>query len=101
MKRLICRIFGILPAEQKNELMALWVEFEERESAEAKYASALDRLQPNIHNFNNKGDTWQKYGIKSRQVLQRNEGIEDGSRRLWEHVQDIVQQSIKHGFNTE
>jgi len=92
------RIFGLLPDEQANELMALWTEYEERETKEAKFASALDRLQPLIHNHRNEGDTWQRYGIKEQQVLQRNEEIASGSTTLWEYAQTIIADSVERGY---
>ncbi|REE86452.1 putative hydrolase of HD superfamily [Paenibacillus taihuensis] len=95
------RIFGLLPEEQAAELKELWLEFERKESQEAKFASALDRLQPLIHNHHNHGDTWQKYGITSGQVLSRNREIADASDRLWEYAQELVQKSVDQGFLQE
>ncbi|AZN39313.1 HD domain-containing protein [Paenibacillus albus] len=95
------RIFGLLPEEQAAELMELWLEFEHKESQEAKFASALDRLQPLIHNHNNNGDTWQKYGISSSQVLNRNREIADASDKLWDYAQQLVRKSVDQGILKE
>ncbi len=40
------RIFSILPEDQKEELTALFDEFEENRTPEAKFAHAMDNLQP-------------------------------------------------------
>lgn len=92
------RIFGMLPAEQGKELMELWVEFENKESNEAKFAASLDRLQPLIHNYLNDGDTWQKYNITSEKVLARNKEISNGSAKLWHYAQQIINHSVERGI---
>ena len=92
------RIFGMLPQAQAEELMDLWQEYEERGTKEAKFASALDRLQPLIHNHHNQGDTWQKYGITQEQVLRRNEEISEGSSVLWEYAQSIIADAVERGY---
>jgi putative hydrolase of HD superfamily len=92
------RIFGLLPEDQGSELMELWNEFEGKETNEAKFATALDRLQPLIHNYMNQGDTWQKYGITSNQVLNKNKGITEGSEALWEYALNIINESVNKGI---
>lgn len=92
------RLFGMLPPEQEEEFMSLWLEFERKETDEAKFASSLDRLQPLIHNHLNQGDTWQKYRITSEQVINRNQEIGNGSRALWEVAQSIIDSSIEQGI---
>lgn len=92
------RIFGLLPKDQGSELLELWHEFEERETNEAKFAAALDRLQPLIHNYMNQGYTWKKYGITSKQVLDKNKGIADGSEELWDYALDMIEKSVNQGY---
>jgi len=92
------RLFGLLPIVQEQELMDLWIEFENKETDEAKFASSLDRLQPLIHNHNNEGDTWLKYNITSEQVFNRNKEIANGSNELWEYAQSIIKSSVEQGI---
>ena len=92
------RIFGLLPEEQAQEMMDLWSEYEDRATNEARFASALDRLQPLIHNHRNEGDTWQKYGITEQQVKRRNQEIAEGSAALWEYAQTIIEDSVERGY---
>ncbi|ANA82341.1 HD domain-containing protein [Paenibacillus glucanolyticus] len=92
------RLFGLLPEEQGNELMELWIEFENKETNEAKFASSLDRLQPLIHNYLNQGDTWRKYKITSEQVINRNSEISKGSESLWEYAKQIINKSVDQGI---
>ncbi len=95
------RIFGLLPSDQAQELIELWLEFEKKETKEAKFASSLDRLQPLIHNHLNEGHTWKKYGITSGQVMKRNAEIANGSEKLWDYAQGIIQKSVQQGYLNE
>ena len=61
------RIFSILPEDQKNELIALFDEFEDCETSESKYAHAMDNLQPLLLNHSNNGDDWKQHQITSKQ----------------------------------
>jgi putative hydrolase of HD superfamily len=92
------RIFGLLPDDQGAEMMALWREFEERGTPEAKFANALDRLQPMIHNYLTEGHAWQKHGITARQVLERNKVIAEGSEALWAFARRLVESAVEKGY---
>ena len=63
------RIFGLLPDDQRDEMHRLWEEFEARETSEARFAAALDRLMPILHNYHTQGRSWQEHGITQAQVL--------------------------------
>ncbi|MDD5900137.1 MAG: HD domain-containing protein, partial [Lachnospiraceae bacterium] len=65
------RIFSILPEEQKNELIALFDEFEECETAESKFAHAMDNLQPLLLNNSNNGSDWQGHNVTVDQIYKR------------------------------
>jgi putative hydrolase of HD superfamily len=58
------RLFGLLPTDQAGAMRALWDEFELRQSPEARYAAALDRLQPLLLNFHGEGAAWRRHGVK-------------------------------------
>lgn len=88
------RIFGLLPADQQSELHALWQEFEARETPEARFAAALDRLMPLLHNIHTQGRSWQEHGIHAGQVLARNSHIDDGSHALWDYAQGLIQDAV-------
>ncbi|MDY6900528.1 MAG: HD domain-containing protein, partial [Cyanobacteriota bacterium] len=77
------RIFGILPEEQAKELRLIWDEFEERETPTAKFAAALDRIQPFLHNRETKGGTWKIHNINRNQVMKRMAPVEQGTPELW------------------
>jgi putative hydrolase of HD superfamily len=92
------RIFAILPAEQSAALRALWDEFNERRSAEARFARALDRLQPMLDNFAVGGGTWQRHGITADQVLEKVALIDDGSPALGAYARDLVARAVSGGL---
>lgn len=84
------RIFGTLPDDQRDEMFSLWHEFEARETPEAKYASALDRLAGMLPNAANNGGTWNEHKVTVEQVTRRNESISMGSTVIWEHAKQWI-----------
>ena len=95
------RIFSILPEDQKNELIALFDEFEDCETSESKYAHAMDNLQPLLLNHSNNGDDWKQHQITSKQVYGRQSKTKLGSERLYEITDHLIQDAIKKGFVKE
>ncbi|NLJ74310.1 MAG: HD domain-containing protein [Firmicutes bacterium] len=91
------RIYGLLPADQRDEYRALWEEFEEGRTAEAKFAACLDRLQPLIHNYKTNGGTWMMHQVTSEQVKKRMEPVKEASSILGKYVQWIIEDSIAQG----
>lgn len=92
------RLFAILPADQAETLRGLWDEFNARRTPEAKFARALDRLQPMVENMNAGGGTWQEHGITADQVLAKVALIEDGSRALGAFARDLVGRAVAAGI---
>jgi putative hydrolase of HD superfamily len=92
------RLFGLLPEDQRGEWMELWREFEEGMTYESKYAAALDRLQPVIHNHYTGGVSWQKNGITRSQVMKRLAPVKEVSDTLWKFTIDVLQSSIDQGI---
>ena len=80
------RIFGMLPDNKREEFLELWDEFENGDSAEAKFARAIDRVLPIIQNVNNNGQSWKENGIGKEQILEKTSYIGDGSAILWDAI---------------
>lgn len=95
------RLFGLLPTDQASAYRALWDEFEQRQSAEAHYAAALDRLQPLLLNFYSDGAAWHRHGIKKAQVIAYNEHIGEGAPALWEFARKLIDSAVAKGFLAE
>ncbi|HVS65996.1 MAG TPA: HD domain-containing protein [Thermoanaerobaculia bacterium] len=92
------RLFGLLPEDQGERLRSLWDEFERRETPEARFAAALDRLQPMMLNYLTEGHSWQQHGVREHQVLERNRPIEDGSRDLWSLAERFLEDAVDSGI---
>ena len=92
------RIFALLPEDQAAGLRGLWDEFEERRTPEARFARALDRLQPMLANLEAGGGTWAEHGITAGQVLEKVRLIEDGSPALGKYARDLVQRAVRDGL---
>jgi len=97
-KRAADRIFGLLPEDQCRELRALWDEFEERKTAESKYANALDRLQPLLHNSQTDGGTWRIHGVSRAKVYARMDPVCTGMPELWPVVTRIIEEACGRGW---
>jgi putative hydrolase of HD superfamily len=92
------RLFGLLPEVQQAEWMEMWREFEDGKTYEAKYAAALDRLHPVIHNYYTGGVSWLANGIVRSQVMKRLAPVQMVSETLWDFTLDILQRSIDQGI---
>ena len=92
------RIFAILPADQAAALRSMWDEFTERRTLDARFARAIDRLQPMLENLAIGGGTWQRHGITADQVLEKVRLIEDGSPALGELARKLVTAAIADGI---
>ena len=92
------RIFGMLPPDQKNEFRALWDEFEARTSVESKFANALDRLQPLLHNLNTDGGSWRAHDVTIDRVVKRCSPIGDGAPALWAAAHEWIKDAVKDGL---
>jgi putative hydrolase of HD superfamily len=96
--RAATRLFGQLPFEQATELRSLWEEFEAQQTLEAQFATALDRLQPLLHNQQTSGGTWRIHGITLDKVMERMKPIKTGAPLLWPLVQQILKECVKAGY---
>ena len=86
------RLFGLLPPDQAARLLSIWKEFEAAESADARFAKALDRLQPLLLNTLTGGGTWTENSVPEQQVYERyGPTISRGSPALWAHARALVE----------
>lgn len=92
------RIFSILPPDQAAEMRELWDEYEEMATAEARYANALDRLQPLLQNLETDGGTWQRHGVARDRVRQRMEPIRAGMPDVWPFVERALDRAFAAGW---
>lgn len=91
------RIFGILPKDQGQYFRALWDEFEEYETADAKYAHLLDNFQPFLLNNASGGISWAEHEVRKAQIYKRNEKMEETSKTIWECMKAVIDENISKG----
>jgi putative hydrolases of HD superfamily len=95
----VTRIFSILPEEDSSDLLQLWHEFEEGESAEARFAHAVDRAMPVLLNLVNQGQSWRENGICYERVVNRiAPPIQTGCPALWTYLQPRLEEARQKGF---
>lgn len=96
------RLFGLLPADQHARLRALWEEYEVMETAESRFANAVDRMQPAMLNHMvGEMSTWREHGISEPQAVKRLSPIGDGSDRLWQYTREVIAEAVRRGNLTE
>ena len=91
------RIFGILPEDQGSYFRKLWDEFEEYESADAKFAHLLDNFQPFLLNDASNGLSWTEHGVHKSQVCKRNEKVPETSEIIWNKMLEVMDKHIEEG----
>ena len=91
------RIFGLLPSDQAEVFRTLWEEFEAYETADAKFAHALDNCQPLFLNDASGGKSWKEHGVHKSQIYKRNEHTAEGSVEIWEYMKTLVDKHIQLG----
>lgn len=91
------RIFGMLPDDQRDELRALFEEFEAGRSAEACFAKAMDNFQPLLLNHSNGGADWREHKVTKAKVVGRQQTSSFASEEIWKYTQKIIEENVKKG----
>ena len=91
------RIFSILPEEQALEMKAIFDEFEANETAEARFAHAMDNIQPMILNNSNSGSDWKEHNVSAEKVYKRQETTKHGSEKIFDLADKIIKMNVKKG----
>jgi len=92
------RIFGLLPDEQAEELIAIWQEFEAGETPEARFAKAMDRIEPLLQNTSNNGGTWREFDVDYSKVFEKKKVIAQSSATLWKFAENLLNESVEKGI---
>ena len=91
------RIYGLLPEDQGKWLYELWEEFEAYETPDAKYAHMLDNSQPLFLNNETDGISWVEHKVKKSQIYKRNSRTGEGAPKIWEYMQELIDQHVEKG----
>ena len=92
------RIFGLLPTEQAAEFIAIWEEFEDGLTDEAKFAKSMDRFEPLLQNTSNNGGTWAEFNVPYQKVYDKKKAIKDGSTSIWNYAEHLINESVDKGI---
>lgn len=92
------RIFGLLPEEQAKEFIAIWQEFEDGQTDEAKFAKTMDRFEPLLQNTSNNGGTWTEFDVPYQKVYDKKVAIKDGSATIWDYAENLINESVAKGI---
>jgi len=92
------RIFGILPQDQADHYKQIWLEFEEGNTAEAKFARTMDRLEPLLQNYSNNGGTWAEYNVPFQKVYDKKKIMDEGSHEIWNFAKDLLKSAVEEGI---
>ncbi len=92
------RLFGLLPDDQGVRFRELWDEFEAAVTPEARFARAMDNIQPLMLNAATDGKAWREHGVHLEQVLGRQERTKYGSEQLWEYAYEtFIRPNVEKG----
>lgn len=81
------RIFGLLPNDLRDDLRAIWEEFEAAQTPSAQFAKSLDRFQPPMQNLQSGGGSWTDYNVSEDQIAQKvGAKIKIGAPGLWDYA---------------
>lgn len=97
-KKAADRIYNLLPEDQAKKLYDIWLEFEAKETQEAKFARAMDNLQPMMLTASTGGFDWKDRGVRAEQVMKRNEITPEGSKELWDYAyENFIRPNVERG----
>ena len=95
------KLFSQLPEEQGQLIRSLWEEFDAMETADAKYAACMDRLQPFLHNTLTEGYTWAESGTRRASVEKRMAIIKEFMPDVYKWLEDNINRAIAMGWLKE
>ena len=87
----------MLPADQRDELYALFEEFEACESAEARFAKAMDNFQPLLLNNSTDGADWREHEVSKSKVARRQQASGLGSEEIWKYSVELIDKNVQKG----
>jgi len=92
------RIFGLLPKQQFQNYKQLWLEFENAETQDARFAKAMDRILPLLQNMKNEGGSWVRHKVKKSQVIERNKYLKGLAPKLWIYACEQIDLAVTQGW---
>ncbi len=97
----IQQLYDKFPTDKASQIKSLWIEFEEGETKEAKFALSMDRILPFLQNMNNHGGSWNTFNVSKQQILKRNKALKEVSAKLWQYINQQLDQAVANGWITD
>jgi putative hydrolases of HD superfamily len=97
-RRAADRLFALLPDDQAADLRALWDEFERQQTPDARFAAAVDRIQPVLLNYASGGVAWREHGVSAEQVRERNRHVGEAAPELWALIAAVIDEARHRGW---
>lgn len=91
------RIFGLLPDDQRDELRALFEEFEALDTPEARFAKTMDNFQPLLLNNSNGGGDWREHNVCRAQIMKRHRKTRLGSEEIADYGEMVIDENVNKG----
>jgi len=92
------KLFGMLPPPMSEEFLNLWLEFEARQTPEARFAKAIDRFMPMLANYESGGISWLENNVQEVRMRELNGIIAEGSQALWQEVERMIADAISRNL---
>ncbi|RAJ93311.1 HD domain-containing protein [Aliidiomarina maris] len=92
------RLLNMLPDGMADEFLELWHEFEAGETADSRFAKAIDRVPPLLHNIHGDGHSWKTHGVTKEKVFSVNQRISLGSKELWSVLRNKLEDAVNAGI---
>ncbi len=90
-------LFGMLPEDQRDMMIALFHEFDYGDTPEARFARTMDNFQPLLLNHSNEGGDWKEHDVTRVQVEKRQSRSKAGSEKLYEVTEMILDENERKG----
>lgn len=92
------RLFSQLPSEQGAAIRSLWEEFDDMQTADARYAVCMDRLQPFLHSTLTGGHSWKQSNVTRAMIEKRMEPVRQFLPGAWDWVQKNIENAVARGL---
>jgi putative hydrolase of HD superfamily len=94
------RLFALLPEDQRDRLAALWHEYEARETAEARFARAMDALHPMLLLWSPgaQGRGTLHATLTATALRARKRPVLEAYPALWDLAQSLLDQAVERGW---
>lgn len=93
------KLYAMLGPDQEAEFKNLWYEFEKCDTNESLFANALDRLQPILLNYTNKGTIWRENNVHKDSVIKHAYRLTESAHpKLKQFTLDLLDKAVEKGY---